>query len=227
MQIISRKAAKVAGLRHYFTGKPCKRGHLDKRFVSSFLCMECAREKQRDIYRQLDDESRRGIGSRRRDYFKQWYQEHREEQKPKYAAHRLKAKEQDPDYFKRYYATNKERRKQESQGWYRDNSDRAAVARKSYVAANPDKVRAWGRKSANTRRAITKHVFVEVVDPRVVFERDKGICGICLKSVDPASHWEVDHVTPISKGGPHSYANTQLSHRKCNRAKSNRLLSAS
>jgi hypothetical protein len=27
MQIIDRKTAKAKGLTHYFTGKPCKRGH--------------------------------------------------------------------------------------------------------------------------------------------------------------------------------------------------------
>ena len=62
-------------------------------------------------------------------------------------------------------------------------------------------------------------VFVEHVDPKVVFARDKGMCGICKSSVAPDSKWEVDHVIPISKGGAHSYDNVQLSHRKCNRAK--------
>jgi 5-methylcytosine-specific restriction endonuclease McrA len=69
-------------------------------------------------------------------------------------------------------------------------------------------------------------VFVDDVDPRVVFERDKGVCGICLTPVDPASKWEIDHIVPISKGGPHAYANVQLSHRRCNRSKSARLLAA-
>ncbi len=33
------------GLRHYFTGKPCKNGHLEKRLVNCGTCMACSREK--------------------------------------------------------------------------------------------------------------------------------------------------------------------------------------
>lgn len=41
--IISRKEAKTAGLTRYFTGVPCKRGHLDERLVSRSVCAECHR----------------------------------------------------------------------------------------------------------------------------------------------------------------------------------------
>lgn len=40
--VISRRAARKAGLRRYFTGKPCPRGHICERLVSSFGCVECA-----------------------------------------------------------------------------------------------------------------------------------------------------------------------------------------
>lgn len=55
---ITRKAAKAAGLKYYFTGKPCKRGHIDKRFVSSFWCLTCGREKAKEAFRGLDKEQR-------------------------------------------------------------------------------------------------------------------------------------------------------------------------
>jgi len=38
MDIISRKEAKAQGLKHYFTGKPCKRGGIAQRLVSDFSC---------------------------------------------------------------------------------------------------------------------------------------------------------------------------------------------
>ena len=43
--IICFSEAKRAGLRIYFTGKPCRRGHLDSRFTSSGSCCSCVREK--------------------------------------------------------------------------------------------------------------------------------------------------------------------------------------
>jgi len=44
MEIISRKDALAAGLSHYFTGKPCKYGHIAKR-NKYCQCMECNRLK--------------------------------------------------------------------------------------------------------------------------------------------------------------------------------------
>lgn len=40
-QVISREEARQQGLKHYFTGKPCKHGHVAKRFVSVMSCVEC------------------------------------------------------------------------------------------------------------------------------------------------------------------------------------------
>ncbi|AFC22715.1 hypothetical protein VchM-138_0036 [Vibrio phage vB_VchM-138] len=43
MEIISRAEAKQLGLTHYFTGKPCKHGHVTKRFTGTAICIECNR----------------------------------------------------------------------------------------------------------------------------------------------------------------------------------------
>lgn len=44
-KLISAKEAKKQGLKRYFTGKPCKHGHIDERLVSSETCCECNRLK--------------------------------------------------------------------------------------------------------------------------------------------------------------------------------------
>jgi 5-methylcytosine-specific restriction endonuclease McrA len=41
MEIVSIQEAKASNLRFYFTGKPCKRGHLAPRYTSSRQCREC------------------------------------------------------------------------------------------------------------------------------------------------------------------------------------------
>ena len=41
MNLISRKEAKSKGSKHYYTGKPCKHGHLSERYVSSKGCTVC------------------------------------------------------------------------------------------------------------------------------------------------------------------------------------------
>lgn len=43
MKIVTRKAAQKARLVHYFTGKPCKFGHIAKRYTSDSMCVACKR----------------------------------------------------------------------------------------------------------------------------------------------------------------------------------------
>lgn len=40
-QIVSRSDAYAAGMTHFFTGKPCRAGHVSKRYVSTGNCLEC------------------------------------------------------------------------------------------------------------------------------------------------------------------------------------------
>src|SRR5574337_768092 len=42
MQITSRAFAQEQGLTRYYTGKPCKHGHLAERYTSSAACVECS-----------------------------------------------------------------------------------------------------------------------------------------------------------------------------------------
>jgi len=46
MEIILRAAAIQLGRNKYFTGKPCKRGHLSERYVITSGCIECLRAER-------------------------------------------------------------------------------------------------------------------------------------------------------------------------------------
>lgn len=41
MNIISRADAIAQGLKKYFTGKPCKFGHISEKYVDNYGCVEC------------------------------------------------------------------------------------------------------------------------------------------------------------------------------------------
>lgn len=45
MNPISRKEARSQELKFYYTGKPCPKGHVAKRWVSTYVCYECHRER--------------------------------------------------------------------------------------------------------------------------------------------------------------------------------------
>jgi len=84
----------------------------------------------------------------------------------------------------------------------------------------------WNRANKERRRWIVwKHealargaVFVEDIDPDVVFRRDHGECHLCKLPVE-GSRWVLDHLFPASAGGEHSYFNVALAHPDCNQKK--------
>lgn len=45
MKITTRSEAEQAGLKHFFTGKPCRNGHFDVRHVSTEDCIQCKKER--------------------------------------------------------------------------------------------------------------------------------------------------------------------------------------
>ena len=44
MKYVLRKDALAAGLKRYYTGEPCRRGHIAERFVASRRCIVCSAE---------------------------------------------------------------------------------------------------------------------------------------------------------------------------------------
>ena len=103
---------------------------------------------------------------------------------------------------------------------------------KKYKAAYrlTDTGRAIRRAAKKKRKAIERGaVRAESVHPEVVFERDHWRCKHCgistpkkLRGSYQGNAPELDHVIPLSKGGAHTYANTQLLCRTCNGMKSDK-----
>jgi 5-methylcytosine-specific restriction endonuclease McrA len=186
--------------------------------------MTCARDWENRRYAALDRDSRKHVASLRAGYYREWREQRREHLAAYGAAYRKSFKAKCPNYWKERYARDREKLKRKATEWYQANAERAGQRQKAYAAKRrvdqPDHVRALARRTQAKRRALKKNVFIEAVDPRVVFRRDKGKCGICRKRVDVRGQWEVDHIIPISKGGVHSYDNVQLAHLECNRKKS-------
>lgn len=51
MECISRKDAIQKGLSKYYTGKPCRRGHIAERYTAG-ACVECVSERKAELYQQ-------------------------------------------------------------------------------------------------------------------------------------------------------------------------------
>lgn len=84
----------------------------------------------------------------------------------------------------------------------------------------------WKKRDALKRGAAEAEAFSYVE----VYERDGWVCGVCGGPVDPQLAWpdpmsvSLDHVVPLSKGGPHCRENAQCSHLVCNTRKGDRLV---
>lgn len=102
--------------------------------------------------------------------------------------------------------------------WRERNQEYCHAELRRYARENPDLVAALHAR----KRARRRTQMVEFVSPLVVLERDDGVCGICGGDVDPFD-WHLDHIVPLSRGGEHSYANTQPSHPACNLRKHTQL----
>lgn len=63
MQVIRCKDAKVLGLKRYYTGKPCIRGHTAERFVNGG-CVICSNEDQRRLHGEVQREKNRAYFKR-------------------------------------------------------------------------------------------------------------------------------------------------------------------
>lgn len=84
-----------------------------------------------------------------------------------------------------------------------------------------------GRRIAKgIRRAKTRGVRADSIDPIKVFERDKWKCHMCgaktlrsLRGTYEDRSPELDHIVPLARGGTHTWGNVACSCRKCNGTK--------
>lgn len=86
--------------------------------------------------------------------------------------------------------------------------------------------RRYQRRHLDKRYALTRgSTTAELIDRQTVWQRDKGVCHICNLPCDIQA-WQLDHIIPVSRGGPHTYDNVAVSHAECNNRKRDKLSSA-
>lgn len=194
--IVSRAQAREAGANRYFTGKPCPKGHVVPRQISSGACIECMRirgaewrEKNREKCRQ----------NSRDDYIAK---------KEHYAA-----------LSKKWKKSNPEKRLENNRKWARENPEKVAEARKRWKRENPEKAAAQQLAMTHLRRARKmavggKHTRQEIA---ALKQRQRFKCACCGDSIKTKSH--IDHIVPIALGGTNDILNIQILCPTCNTKK--------
>jgi len=227
--VISRKDAMDQGLKHYFTGVPCRNGHISRILISRNGCCACLSQQQT---------------TRRLNNIEKYLERER--------SYEAKHKEKRLAKNRRYHKENKEKRNAESRRWYRENTEKALSASAEYMkmyraqpnfkddnrrrcldykARNPEKIkeitRDWNKNNSAKKKAYDRgrearkrgnggtHTAEDIQD---IFKQQRGKCAICAVSLKSIS-WHVDHVIPVVAGGSNDRRNLQILCAPCNLGK--------
>lgn len=186
----TREEALALGLTRYFTGQPCKNGHIAERYESSGHCAECVRES---CWKWREDNP-----DKMREKKRQWNAKNadkeRERKRKWRAANREKARESNRRYIKanregvrerdrRYRESNPEKRRELSRKWGARNPEKRAAyaaARKSRkLNATPP----WADMAAieaiyAERKRVSAETGIEHHVDHIVPLRGKHVCGL-------------------------------------------------
>lgn len=186
------------------------------------ICKDCASEANRSFRESHPDYQREWAQTNREHVNEKARERRRENPGPAYERTR-RWQEKNPDKVREYRVNFKELNPTYHADWRAANRERLNEQQREKYWSDPEAARKRGREDASKRRARMKGSSeFEDVDHGVVYDRDEGICGICYLPAPP-SKWQLDHIIPVSRGGPHTYANTRVSHSECNSWKKARL----
>lgn len=203
--IVTRRTARAAGVKRYFTGKPCKYGHVAERFTSTGNCIACEGAPARKSYKKdWESENKVGIAERRK------------------ARHLA-----DPKKYKAvwdtWYLANADAVIARAADWNRQNPDKVWAAR--HPEENAAKVAAWRKANPEKKNAIERNRRARIKDIGGVhsaddiawlFEKQSGRCAHswCRRSLKDSYH--VDHRMPLALKGSNDRRNLQLLCPPCN-----------
>ena len=138
MEVISKKQAKQQGLKLYFTGVPCKHGHISERNVAKSDCLACL--KMRGYKWAKDNKEHKNALSR----------ELYKITKPRVKASNKKWREANLEKsnatIKAYQEANKVHLYERQQIWRANNSEKVAISTKKSKEKNKESILASGKK---------------------------------------------------------------------------------
>lgn len=224
--IVTRRDAKVRGLKQYFTGKPCPAGHTAERHTYNGGCVECGKA----IARQWKAAHKEQCA----ESFKEWAKKNPDKIKAieiRRLARKRQATTEKRAKSTRLLALIKERLcvscktiKPLSE-FHCDRSTRLGVSNtcklcalrisSDWVKTNPAKAKI-SRANYRVRKLGAPGEFDAGDIARIrLLQRDK--CAVCAKRLNGRGH--IDHIIPISRGGSNEPRNLQLTCVSCNCSK--------
>jgi hypothetical protein len=183
----------------------------------------------------IDLQKKSGFRSHCIECRKKHYQDNPEKGRQRSKRYRENNHEEYLQKQKEYYWANPEKARKRSAKWAKDNPKRIAQLSIKWAEDNPEKKRESRRKNYRKRKASklqnghSPYTEAEVIN---LYGTDCHLCGQPIDFEAPRraglSGWEfglqIDHVLPVTKGGPDTLENVKPAHGKCNISKSNKIL---
>lgn len=179
--VVTREQAKSAGMTRYFTGEPCKHGHITERRTLNGHCLQCDRDRASAARAKDPDGHRKAL--------RDLYAANRQKYQAKEKLRRL----QNPDVFKSSRRAN-----------YKKNASKIAAQRKTRRRHDPiwafnERARAMIRGSF-ARQGFKKNSGTEEILGCSLIEFRSHIERQFLPGMtwENRSLWEIDHIVPAS-----------------------------
>lgn len=201
MNKISRKQAKELGLKKYYTGSPCKHGHVAQRYVNGFKCTICANmdsDKYADYYKQYRKLNSKKACKRAKDWCKnnpdrakklrdKSTKKYRSEKRDHYLLKRreyyVRNIDRERSRHRKYRDQNRERVNKISTESYHRHRDKNLKKNKIYKENNKPKFREYqARRRLHTKKATPKWANLDTI--RLFYECCPDGC-------------HVDHIIPL------------------------------
>lgn len=186
-QIISREEAERQGLKRFFTGEPCKHGHISERKTNDKSCVECNREKTKR-HAGATAEWREKNRGRNLAKMRERYENNKEEYKAK-AKKWNKANPEKLAEAKREWRRS-EKGLEQNRRDYQNNNEAYTARIEKWKAANPDKV----REMCRTRQARQLQAMPAWADREAIKAK---YAEACMLEEEDGIPRHVDHVIPL------------------------------
>jgi 5-methylcytosine-specific restriction endonuclease McrA len=194
--------------------KPCRNGHINSRRYVNGRCVECAKAAGRRKYLKHRD----SVKAKSSRYYHENKEQVRDSRKAAYERDRERIREQRRinKVHRRDYYRNREVIIKRMREYKLRNKDRLFEYAKQYRERHPE-VKAITESKRRARRRLVTIGEVTAADIRKMCLEQNSCCKSCGKSFSDGYH--IDHIVPISRGGPHAIANLQLLCPRCNMRK--------
>ena len=209
-EIMTRAEARAQGLKKYFTGKPCKRGHVSERYVDG-MCVPC-RLAQNERWAKANSTKKAAS-------VKAFRERNAESIKAKQAA-----------YHAEWYAKNRDKKLAQNKEYLQANPEVSRKAVRKWQKANPEKAasyaKAWYADPINSathsnirraRKAAAGGAYTSA-DARAILSAQGHRCAYCRDDLRKTKR-HLDHIMPLARGGSNDPSNLQWLCATCNLSK--------